>query len=85
MYAVVILRYALPPWPCPVSERLAMQLSKQNFRCIRINWTAHAENFYSANRSLTGHDPYVTASTEASPNLKCEIDNNNTIQYKCTD
>jgi len=26
--------------PCPVSERLAKQLSRKNFRFIRIKWTA---------------------------------------------
>ena len=30
---------------CPVSERLAKQLSKKNFRFIRINWKAPMGKF----------------------------------------
>jgi len=33
------------PWPYPVSERLAKQLSKKNFRFIRINWKAPMGKF----------------------------------------
>jgi len=32
-------------WCCPVSERLAKQLSKKNFRFIRINWKAPMGKF----------------------------------------
>ena len=48
------------PGPCPVSERLAKQLSRKIFRFIRINWTALKRKIFClANRSLTGHGQNV--------------------------
>jgi len=38
-------RTSQKPRPCPVSGRLAKQLSRKNFRFIRINWTAQGGKF----------------------------------------
>jgi len=37
----------LRPGPCPVSKRLAKQLSRKNFRFIRINWTAPKQKIFA--------------------------------------
>ena len=42
---------------CPVSERLAKQLSKKNSASFELTGKPQWENFCLANRSLTGHGP----------------------------
>ena len=46
-------------WCCPVSERLAKQLSKKISASFELTGKPQWENFCLANRSLTGHGRYV--------------------------
>ena len=44
---------------CPISKRLAKQLSKKISASFRLIGNPQVENFCLANRSLTGHGPGV--------------------------
>jgi len=54
----------LTPGCCPVSERLAKQLSKKNSVSFELTGKPQWENFCLANRSLTGHGPGVSGQAD---------------------